>query len=72
MAGRGRSDFPENDRQGRLIANLQSADPNGYFFITQVTEAGAWIYFSSLAQDSLGRMPLSAALSPRPVLPGNS
>jgi sugar lactone lactonase YvrE len=60
------------DRNGRLIANLQSADPNGYFFITQVTEAGAWVYFSSLAQDSLGRIPLRAALSPRPELPADS
>jgi sugar lactone lactonase YvrE len=54
------------DSQGRLVANLQSAEPTAYFFITQVTEAGEWIYFSSLEQDSLARMPLRDAVGPQP------
>lgn len=49
------------DRQGRLVANLQSTDQHGYFFITQITEAGPWLYFGSIEEDAIGRMPLDAA-----------
>jgi len=49
------------DRQGRLVANLQSTDQHGYFFITQITEADSWLYFGSIEEDAIGRMPLDAA-----------
>ncbi len=49
---------------GQVIANLQSHAPDAYAPITSVVEHGAWLYFGSLTEPAIGRMPLSAALAP--------
>ncbi len=51
------------DRSGKLVANLQYTGPDAYRFITQVTEAGPWLYLSSWRQDSLARISLAEALA---------
>jgi sugar lactone lactonase YvrE len=51
------------DTDGHLITQLQYTGPGAYRFITQATEAGPWLYFSSLYGRSLGRMPLRQALA---------
>lgn len=48
--------------QGQVVANLQDAGDDNYSPITSVREAGDWLYFGSLTQDSLGRLPLAKAL----------
>jgi sugar lactone lactonase YvrE len=58
------------DREGRLVANMQTTDRHGYGFITQVTEAGQWLYFGSIEEDAIGRLPLAAAgLAAMPLPP---
>jgi len=49
------------DLEGRLVANLQTTDRHGYGFITQISEAGPWLYFGSIEEDAIGRLPLIAA-----------
>jgi sugar lactone lactonase YvrE len=48
------------DLEGRVVANLQSHAPGAYAFITQVMEAGSWLYVSSLKEKTLARLPLAA------------
>lgn len=48
--------------QGQVVTNLQDANTGNYSPITSVREAGDWLYFGSLTQDSLGRLPLAQAL----------
>lgn len=50
--------------QGQVVANLQDATNGNYSPITSVREHGDWLYFGSLTQDSLGRLPLAQALAP--------
>jgi sugar lactone lactonase YvrE len=47
------------DLEGRLVANLQSHAPGAFHFITQVLEAGSWLYLSSLKEPVLARLPLA-------------
>jgi hypothetical protein len=49
------------DREGRLVANMQTTDRHGYGFITQITEAGPRLYFGSIEENAIGRLPLTAA-----------
>jgi sugar lactone lactonase YvrE len=51
------------DPQGKLVASLQDDGREAYSPLTCVREAGPWLYFGSLKQDSFGRMPLEAALA---------
>ncbi|MCC2637166.1 MAG: Lactonohydrolase family enzyme [Moraxellaceae bacterium] len=54
------------DAEGKTIANLQCHGRRDYHFITQVLEAGPWLYCSSLRQKTLARLPLAATgLTPR-------
>jgi sugar lactone lactonase YvrE len=48
------------DLDGNIVANLQDHGRRSYHFITQVLEAGDYLYCSSLHQDTLARLPLSA------------
>lgn len=50
------------DIDGHLIANLQASGGDSYFPVTSVLEAGPWLYFGSLTQEPIGRMPLETAL----------
>lgn len=47
------------DLEGRLVANLQCHGKARYHFITQVMEAGKWLYVSSLKENTLARLPLA-------------
>jgi len=46
------------DLNGRPVCNLQSHRKDGFHFITQVMEAGEWLYCSSLESQTLARMPM--------------
>jgi len=52
------------DLDGRLVANLQYAGRDAYAPITSVQEHGPWLYFGSLNEDAIARLPL------RNVIPG--
>lgn len=54
------------DNNGQVIANLQDGSAGNYSPITSVREAGAWLWFGSLTQDSLARLPLPEALAVKP------
>jgi sugar lactone lactonase YvrE len=54
------------DLDGKLIANLQDASPGAFSPVTSVREAGPWLYFGSLTEDSIGRLPLKAAIPDAP------
>lgn len=47
---------------GQVVANLQDAGSGNYSPITTVRESDEWLYFGSLKQDSIARMPLKSAL----------
>lgn len=47
---------------GKLVANLQYEAPDAYGPITSVREHGDWLYFGSLTDKAIGRMPLKDAL----------
>jgi sugar lactone lactonase YvrE len=51
------------DLNGKLVANLQYAGPGAYAPITSVREAGKFLYFGSLSNTAIGRLPLDQALS---------
>lgn len=47
------------DTEGKLVANLQYDGPDAYFPVTSVREhPDGYLYFGSVAQESLGRMKL--------------
>lgn len=50
------------DLDGRLVANLQHQAVDAFAPITSVEERGPWLYFGSLTQPSIARLPLSAAI----------
>jgi sugar lactone lactonase YvrE len=50
------------DTEGRLAANLQYRGPDVYTPMTTVREHGEWLYFGSIAETAIGRMPLPVAL----------
>jgi sugar lactone lactonase YvrE len=51
------------DLDGRLVDNLQANGRDCYAPITQVREADGYLYFGSLMEDALGRLPLPASPS---------
>lgn len=50
------------DLDGRLVANLQHRAADAFAPITSVEEHGPWLYFGSLTQPSIARLPLAAAI----------
>lgn len=50
------------DTEGKLVANLQYEGADAYGPITSVREHGDWLYFGSLTDTALGRLPLQQAL----------
>lgn len=51
------------DLDGKVIANLQDAGSGNYSPITSVREYGEWLYFGSLKEQHMVRLPLSKALN---------
>ncbi|MFJ7793062.1 SMP-30/gluconolactonase/LRE family protein [Pseudomonas sp. NPDC096950] len=50
------------DLDGKVIANLQDASSGNYSPITTVREYGDWLYFGSLKEQHMVRLPLTKAL----------
>lgn len=50
------------DLDGQVIANLQDGSTGNYSPITTVREYGDWLYFGSLKEQHMARLPLSEAL----------
>lgn len=50
------------DTDGNVIANLQDGGRGNYSPVTTVREYGEWLYFGSLKQTSMARLPLAKAL----------
>lgn len=50
------------DLEGRLIANLQYQGEDAFAPIMSVEEHGPWLYFGSLTQSSIARLPLQLAI----------
>ena len=51
------------DTRGRLVVNLQYAGGDGYAPITEIREAGDSLYFGSMAEDGIGRLPLGSVIA---------
>ncbi|MDH4458688.1 MAG: SMP-30/gluconolactonase/LRE family protein [Nevskia sp.] len=51
------------DLQGRVIADLQHHAADAYAPITSVEERGPWLYFGSLNETSIARLPLNRAVA---------
>lgn len=51
------------DLDGKVIANLQYAAADAFAPVTSVREQGSWLYFGSLTENAVGRMPLDQALA---------
>jgi sugar lactone lactonase YvrE len=47
------------DLDGKLVANLQYEGKGAYAPITSVREYGSWLYFGSLTNTAVGRLPLN-------------
>ncbi len=50
------------DTGGKVIANLQDGGRGNYSPVTTVREYGEWLYFGSLKQTSMARLPLAKAI----------
>ncbi|MBA4284372.1 MAG: gluconolactonase [Xanthomonadaceae bacterium] len=50
------------DLDGRVIANLQDHGVDAYAPITSVEERGPWLYFGSLSEPTIARLPLNQAI----------
>ena len=59
------------DENGQVIANLQHDSPDAYGPITSVREHGPWLYFGSLTDTSLARLPLNTVFDNAPPPPAN-
>ena len=57
------------DLDGKVIANLQDQGRDAYAPITSVEEWGPWLYFGSLSQNSLARLPLQQVFPGSPPPP---
>lgn len=57
------------DLDGKVIASLEYDGSDAYAPITSVEEWGPWLYFGSLTQDSLGRLPLNKIMPGSPPPP---
>ena len=51
------------DLDGRLIANLQYRGSDAFAPIMSVKEHGPWLYFGSLSQNAIGRLPLQRVIA---------
>jgi sugar lactone lactonase YvrE len=58
------------DLDGRLIANLQHEGGSAYSPTTSVREFGPYLYFGSLMEKAIGRLPLSVAIPGAARAPG--
>lgn len=58
------------DLDGKLIANLQYRADDAYAPIMSVEEHGPWLYFGSLSQPSIARLPLELAVPGSAPPPG--
>jgi hypothetical protein len=52
------------DLDGKPVSYLEHSGADAYAPITTVREAGAWLYFGSLSEPAIGRMPAPAAPPP--------
>ncbi|MDD3762408.1 MAG: SMP-30/gluconolactonase/LRE family protein [Nevskiales bacterium] len=59
------------DTDGKVIANLQYRGDDAYSPITSVREFGPWLFFGSLTEPAIGRLPLHAALPAEPAPVGS-
>lgn len=59
------------DENGQVIANLQHDSLEAYGPITSVREHGPWLYFGSLTDNSLARLPLNTVFDDAPPPPAN-
>lgn len=50
------------DLDGKVIANLQDAGDGNYSPVTIVREYGEWLYFGSLKEQHMARLPMAKAL----------
>ena len=57
------------DLNGAVIANLQYAGDDAYSPITSAREFGPWLYFGSLTEPAIGRIPLNVAIPTAPPPP---
>jgi sugar lactone lactonase YvrE len=57
------------DLDGRLIANLQYRGRDAYAPITSVQEYGPWLYFGSLTENAIARLPLRNVIATAPAPP---
>lgn len=57
------------DLDGRVIANLQDEGGDAYAPITSVEERGPWLYFGSLSEPAIARLPLQRAVAGAPPPP---
>ena len=57
------------DLNGKVVANLQDASEGAFSPVTSVREFGPWIYFGSLSETSLARLPLNQAFPDSPPAP---
>lgn len=57
------------DLDGKVIANLQYKGSDAYAPITSVREHGPWLYFGSLTENAIGRLPLNQAIPEAPPPP---
>jgi len=48
--------------EGKVLHNLQYEGPDAYAPITSVEAWGPWLYFGSLTQDSIARLPLNSLI----------
>ena len=55
---------------GKVVANLQYEGKGAYAPITSVREYGPWLYFGSLTNPAIGRLPLNKAIDGAPAPPG--
>lgn len=57
------------DLDGKLVANLQYAGRDAYAPITSVEEHGPWLYFGSLSENAIARLPLNTVVTGAPPPP---
>lgn len=57
------------DLDGKVVANLQYAGDDAYAPITSVREHGPWLYFGSLTETAIGRLPLNRVVAGAPPPP---
>jgi sugar lactone lactonase YvrE len=54
------------DLDGKVVANLQYEGKGAFAPITSVREYGPWLYFGSLTNTAIGRLPLKDAIAAAP------